>query len=685
MMQGAWGKILRVDLTQETTSVVEPEEELYRTYLGGQALGAYYLFKEGVVEPDVAPDDARNLLQFYIGPVTGVSPGGRSTIVTKAPFNFLCSTTCGGHAASELKFAGWDGIQVVGKASDPVYLSIADDQVEIRDASAYWGLNHEHCDTAMKGLVSGKYDTAPAQLTTGEMPPLLGAKHPAAGEGIGKKRLGNLWVIGEAGENYVWNAAVMTEGARAHGRAGSGAIMGDKKLKAIVMRGTMGHPLADKTTFLEVQRGIRQRMMGSFSWRNYGTSTGWRNSMVTSCYPIRNWQEGSWEDPEALVGLTGSFMKNSSYVKRQACRGCVQKCLTTARVTSEDPTMDGTITDMPDWEAMGVIGGNFGFLLPDDHPDWHPRDPWPGDNWDLMKGLNKTQHGTFLHDNYGIDYIDNGSNFAQLMELRQRNLITVADLDGIDLKWGDIHAVEAMMDKMVHREGVGDKIANGAYETAKYFAELKGNPDIMNYTMCAHRYGQPAHTVRGGCKSASSYITNIKPNCHTEGSAEGEALAGQQNVAYANNSAVICLFVRGAWGVEGMEQMMRAATGWSDWTYDNYRLTGDRAYAMGRIFEMYTQMDDPEFSPVAWDQQAPWRWFNEPFTAGPWPKGTSIRYEDGLVVDWDKTYNEKLPAYYTARGCTTTTGIPTDAKLDELGIRDVVGSCATALLNKYGP
>ena len=685
MMKGAWGKILRVDLTRETTSVVEPEEELYKTYLGGQALGAYYMFKEGIVGPEVKPDDPRNLLQFLIGPVTGIGPGGRSTIVTKAPFNFLCSTTGGGHTPSEMKFAGWDGIQVVGKASDPVYLAVMDDNVEIRDASDYWGMNHEHAETELQKTTFGKYDVAGSQLTTGEMPPLLAAKHPDdPNKGVGAKRLARVWVIGEAGENYIWNAAVMLEGARAHGRAGSGAIMGDKKLKAVVIRGTVGHPMVDKTAFLAGSREIQAGMVRQFSWRTYGTSSGWRNSMVTSCYPIRNWQEGSWEDPEALTGFTGAFMKNSSYVKKQSCRGCVQCCLTTVRVTSEDPMMDGTLTDMPDWEAMGVLGGNLGLLLPEGYPNWTPNDPYPGNHWDLKVALDKLQYATMIHDNYGIDYIDNGMNLALIMELRQRNLITVADIDGIDLKWGDIGAVDEIMDKMVHREGIGDKIANGAYETGKYFAALKGNPDIMNYVMCTHRYGQPAHTVRGGCKSALSYITTVKPNCHTEGNAEGAALAGQQNVAYSSNSAVICMFVRGRWGTEGMANMMTAATGWNDYTYDMYTLAGTRAWHMGRIFEMYTQMDDPEFSPTAWDLNAAPRWFNDPFTAGPWPKGTSTRWEEGLTVDHDKTYNEKLPEYYLARGCTPTTGIPTDAKLEELGIRDVVGSYAAELLSRYG-
>ena len=144
------------------------------------------------------------------------------------------------------------------------------------------------------------------------------------------------------------------------------------------------------------------------------------------------------------------------------------------------------------------------------------------------------------------------------------------------------------------------------------------------------------------------------------------------------------MFVSGSWGNDGKAAMMTAATGWSGYTYDMYQLVGTRAHAMGRIFELYTQMNDPGFSPTAWDQQAAWKWFNLPFTAGPWPKGTSLLYEDGLVVDEAKLYNEKLPEYYRLRGCTQTTGIPTAAKLAELGLSDLLGSAVTELLNKFG-
>ena len=227
-------------------------------------------------------------------------------------------------------------------------------------------------------------------------------------------------------------------------------------------------------------------------------------------------------------------------------------------------------------------------------------------------------------------------------------------------------------------------MGNGAYETAKYFAELKGNPEIMNYVMTTHRYGQPAHTVRGGCKSALSYLTTVKPNCHTEGSAEGQSLINQQNAAYNSNSMVICMFVRGTWGVDAITAMTQAATGWNDWDNDKTMDVGDRAATLCRIINMYTQMGDPEFTPQVWDGQAAWKWFNAPFTAGPWPKGTSLRYEDGLVVDHDKLYNEKLPEYWGLRGFTPNTGIPTAAKLSALGISDVCGNEAAEMISKFG-
>ena len=145
-LYGMTGKIARVDLTSGSIDVIEPGEEVYRKFLGGSSLGAYYLMKEGIADPGVDALSPENLWQILIGPVTGAAPNPRSVIVTKSPYNSFCATTCGGHAGAELKFAGWDGIQVVGKASSPVYLAVNNENIEIRDASHVWGMGVEEAE-----------------------------------------------------------------------------------------------------------------------------------------------------------------------------------------------------------------------------------------------------------------------------------------------------------------------------------------------------------------------------------------------------------------------------------------------------------------------------------------------------------------------------------------------------------
>ncbi len=195
--------------------------------------------------------------------------------------------------------------------------------------------------------------------------------------------------------------------------------------------------------------------------------------------------------------------------------------------------MDGTLTDMPDWEAMGMVGGQLGYFeLPG-------KTPAKGTaarsmtRWKIWPRCSSQPSCTITT----AWTSSKAAALGLLMELRQRDLITVEDLDGIDLKWGDVHAVEALVKKIVAREGVGDNLANGTYETAKYFADKKSKPEIMNYTVTTHRYGQPAHDVRsGGDKDAMEYVTVCRPTEHTGGGTAGfkkgdwvAAIAGQNS------------------------------------------------------------------------------------------------------------------------------------------------------------
>ncbi|MDD5467888.1 MAG: aldehyde ferredoxin oxidoreductase C-terminal domain-containing protein [Anaerolineales bacterium] len=670
-LKGMTGKIARVDLSSGNVSVIEPEESVYRKFLGGSALGVYFLYKEGIVNPEVDPLGPQNMLQFMIGPVTGAGANARSVTVTKSAYNFISIATSGGQAASELKFAGWDGIQVVGKADKPVYIAVIDDRIEIRDAGHVWGKGVEEAEMILKAEVLADIEKREAMLRDADLTPEWAALRPVQGKGMGAKRLASVWAIGPAGENQVWYANVMTEGARAHGRYGPGAIMGSKNLKAVVVRGTKGHRLADKKRFLELLDEIQVSEKGNMLMRTYGTAgIGARSAYVEDSYPIRNWQWCSWADP-AVKLMEGPMMDYASFVHKQACPNCVMHCLYTTEVTSEDPLMDGTMTDMPDWEAMGMVGGNMGYF---EMPGKTPSDPYGGTHVDQAEGLAKMQFTAFIHDNYGLDYIEGGANIALLMELRQRNLITPEDLDGIDLQWGDVHSVEAILKKIVYREGIGDKLANGTWNTAKYFAELKGNPEIMNYPVTTHRYGQPAHDVRsGGDKNALEYVTAVRPTEHTGGGGAGfnkgdwaAAIAGQ-NTKVGSDSLVICNFAAGHYSGKTVD-VIKAATGWSDFTEEELFAVGAREYAMGRLFDIHTQqLTDPK---EQWDKLVPHRWFYDAVPTGPL-KGM-VAYEGNP----DKLFNEALPAYWKERGWTEDKGIPTLETLKALGIDDIAGDIA---------
>ena len=675
-LYGITGKIARIDLSREKVTVIEPDVELYKKFLGGATLGMYYLFKEGIVSPDVDPFSPENMLQVMLGPINGAAPNNRSVFVTKSPYGFICISLAGGQTAAKLRFAGWDGLQIVGKAKDPVYIAVIDDKIEIRDASDLWGKDAEEAEMELKKRVLAPIEYKDANvLTKYDMTPeWVEIRPPDPEKTIGAKRLAGVWLIGPAGENKVWFAGIMTEGFRAHGRYGSGAIAGSKNLKGIVVRGTKGQKLADKTKFLSIMNDIVNKEKQNYFWRSYGTAgIGYWEAIPKSGFPIRNWQWESWRDPRVAKALTGPFMDDASFIRKEACPGCALKCATTTQITSADPMLDGNITDMPDWEAMGMVGGNLGYL---EMPGKTPSDPYTGDHFDQAEALAKTQYTTMLFDKYGMDFIEGGALIAFLMELRQRGYIGPEDLDGIDLKWGDVHAVDAIIRKIVKREGIGGVLAKGLFPTAEYFAEKKGKPEIVQYAQGCHRYAQPAHGTRSNKdRNPLEYVTVIRPCEHTGGGSGAfmaRDLAGAikgQNFEAVTNSLVICAFAStygGFYVWENTLELVKAATGWTDFDLDALNRVGDRYYALGRLFSLHSlRIKDPLED---WDKTFPPRWF-EPLPEGPYKGAASVYNGDPEAMLAD------LREYYKLRGWTEK-GVPTKEKLEELGIADIAADIA---------
>ncbi len=677
---GFTGKIARIDLSAGSVTTVEPPEEVYRKYLGGWALGMYYLFKEGLAEPDKDPLGPENMLQLLVGPVTGIAPNPRTAIVTKSPYGFNCITLCGGQGGANLKFAGWDGIQIVGKSDKPVYIAVIDDDIEIRDATQFWGMGTEESEMAMRKSVLAPIETSGSTLTESDLTKKWAKLRPPKNQGIGGKRLASTWVIGPAGENKVWFANMVTEGARAHGRYGSGAVAGAKNLKGIVVRGTRGQKFADKKKFTQIMSNIQKREKTSHFWRTYGTAgISAKESNVMGGYPIRNWQWESWADPRTVKALSGPFVDQLSFVRKQACPGCALHCLYPARISSDDEMMDETITDMPDWEAMGMVGGNIGYL---EAEGTDPGDPYGGTFGDMTENAAKTQYTTWFSDNTGMDFIEGGALLGLLMELRQRDLIEPADLDGIDVKWGDEQSVKAVLEKTVSGDGIGAVFAKGTYETARYLRRKKKNDEIMYYSMTGKRYAQPAHGARSNHdRNALDYVTVVRPCEHTGGGSKAfmkdpidyEGAVNGQNFNAAVNSMVYCLFASGFWGDEGNVELVKAVTGWSDFDKKDFLKVGERAYALSRLFNLRSQnIKEPR---KEWDSpdMFPARWFKEPLPTGPYKGKTAFG------GDAAKLFDECLPQYWAQRGWSRDKGIPEKEKLKELGIAEIAGDIAAKL------
>ncbi|MFH0941949.1 MAG: aldehyde ferredoxin oxidoreductase N-terminal domain-containing protein [Chloroflexota bacterium] len=221
-LYGWAGKLLRVDLSSGKLTDI-PTTEYVPKFLGGRGLACKIYWDE--VSPGVGAFDPENVLIFTTGPYTGtLAPhSGKVNVTAKSPMWYpreaYFQSTFGGHWGAELKFAGYDGIVIKGKAARPVYLWINDGQAEIRDASRLWG-----------------YTTDATQED-------IWRRH---GE---KTRVA---AIGPAGENRCRGAVIISDAGNATGTGGFGAVMGSKNLKAIAVRGTMGVPVARPKDLMEV-------------------------------------------------------------------------------------------------------------------------------------------------------------------------------------------------------------------------------------------------------------------------------------------------------------------------------------------------------------------------------------------------------------------------------------------------
>ena len=456
-MKGNTGKIIDVDLTAGKTKVEELPEEYYRKYIGGSGLAAKLFWERGNFDADPLSPEA--MLIFMNGPFAGLKLSGvsRHSTAGRSPLTGgWGDSSCGGYLAPELRYAGYDGIVITGRAEKPSMLLIEDDRIEILDAGEYWGRETAEVNRALKEKYGKAYRTL---------------------------------VIGPAGENLVKYSIILNEGHHATGRTGFGAVMGSKNLKAIVVKaGKKEMELADPEKVEELRKELNPKIkeaLASDVLRENGTAANLIGGMYAGDVPIRNWTSNFWE--EASEDLTGSTLTETYLTKRGSCAFCSIACKRVVEV-KEGPW---AIPEGPGPEYETIV--SFGTLI---------------GSIDLAATC---KAGRICND-LGIDTISAGGTIAWAMEAFERGDLTLEDTGGIELKWGDMDTViNKVVPMIAAKEGkLGALLAEGSASAAGKIG--KGSID---YTVQCKGLEAPMHDPRGGGHGmALTYAVGARGACH---------------------------------------------------------------------------------------------------------------------------------------------------------------------------
>ncbi|MGE5312087.1 MAG: aldehyde ferredoxin oxidoreductase family protein, partial [Nitrospirota bacterium] len=416
-MYGWRGKVLRVDLTRSEVREESLDPQTAKDYIGGRGFGIRYLLRE--LEPTCDPLGPENILVMAAGPLTGTAAptGARYMVTTKSPLTgaVTCSNS-GGRFPAELKRAGFDMIILQGRASEPLYLWIDQGRAELRPAKHLWGRTTHETDAALR-----EETHAEARTTC----------------------------IGPAGERLVRFAAIMNDKDRAAGRSGVGAVMGSKKLKAVVVRGTGEVPLYDRKAFRELVEKLNKKFRdslkgGQHPLRLHGTAVTVMATQNYGVLPTRNFQQGTFEGWEAIHGetLTRKFL-----VRPKACFSCPISC---GRVTKVgDPAFKGE-GEGPEYETVYALGSDCG-----------------------VDNLAAVTKANYLCNELGLDTITMGATIACAMELAERGYLPEAEV-GRRLRFGDAQALVEFTRMTGRREGFGELLAEGSLRLAARY----GHPEL---------------------------------------------------------------------------------------------------------------------------------------------------------------------------------------------------------------
>jgi aldehyde:ferredoxin oxidoreductase len=600
-------KAFNVDLSNGRISERQIDRKLMEEFIGGRGLGIRLLYE--LNKPGVDPLSPQNHLIFIVGPYTATQGAFTAfyNVTTKSPLTgTCCASHSGGHFSPMLRKAGVDGLIISGKSSKPVYLYIEDGKIEIKDASNLWGKD--------------VFETTEA----------IGRLHPGS----------RCAVIGPSGETLVSFASIMNDNERAAGRGGVGAVMGSKKLKAIVALGKGEVPMADanylKESFKTATATVKEKAV---PFATYGTAMVVGITGKAGCVPTRNFSTSWFADYEKV---SGDFMhKNGNFVKHMACYRCPLHCSKINRGLGDFESE----TEGPEYETLGLFGPNCG-----------------NNNVSAIIKANS------ICNRYGIDTITTADTIAYAIELFQKGYLTEKDTGGLTLNWGDPHMIVRLVEMIAKREGFGDTLAVGVKKLSERFDEK-----AKGFAIHVKGMEPSAYEPRALTGMSLAFATSPRGACHLRGMmyvpelflgvidrkklrGKTPVLVDYQDAATLFDSMIICKFgARNAFGnsVDNMVPLLKASSG-MDVDGKKLREIAKRIWTLERMYnvrEGFSKKDD----------MLPERFYTEKIDEGP--------SKDQIL---DKAeFIAELEDYYAARGWDKE-GVPTKETIQSLGLSGLV-------------
>ncbi len=597
-------KVLNVDLSQLELTWQEISDEELSAYLGGRGLGVRYLYDHLV--PGVDPLGPENILTFWTSPLVGTGAISMVKIcgVTKSPATgTILMSLMGGYFGPELRFAGADGLILRGVATEPVYLLIQDGQAELKPAGHLWGKTTRQTESALKDELK------------------LKKMHVAS--------------IGPAGENLVSFASIM-HGGDAMGRGGIGAVMGSKKLKAIVASGRrrpkIQNPNRYKQTVKRIADGYKESLAIEM-FGEWGTTRHVDGLNAKGIYPTRNFQSGNFEHYQEI---NAESLYDTYVTKRVTCHACSVRCRREAVI---DHGRYGSVhTEGPEYETLWGFGGNCG-----------------NNSLDAIIAAND------LCLEYGLDTISTSMVISFAMECFERGLISIDHTDGVELRFGNHETMVEMIQKIAQRDGFGDLLAQGTQQAAR---QIGGGAE--NYAIHVKGLELAGYEPRTAKGMGLGYATSPRGGCHERGYTLEEILGTDRKFdryKYEDKGAYVktkqdeiavkdalgfCVLSSAGTLFTDLAELFSTSTG-IDMDERSLRRAGERICNLERLFNLregFTRRDDT----------LPKRLLKE-----------AIMGKDGHLHTVD--IERLLDDYYAARGWDGE-GIPLPETLERLGLSE---------------